>query len=159
MRKNVGTIDATIRITTGLLGLAYGIGKMSSRGGRTPWLLMTLSAMKVAEGITRYCPMLDAIGTDTRTNLQGSMEKAGSKGTSFTDTMIAKAVGNIVGADAPQAKQGQAQGQGMSQQDQRIENDLKEYLAGQGTTTGSYQGGHHPSDAYRADERIYPNYT
>ncbi len=66
MRKNVGTIDATIRITMGLLGLAYGIGKMSQRRGRTPWFLMAMSAMKVAEGTTRYCPMLGAFGLNTR---------------------------------------------------------------------------------------------
>ncbi|WP_134684967.1 YgaP family membrane protein [Brevibacillus migulae] len=157
MRKNVGTIDATIRITMGLLGLAYGIGKMSRRTGRTPWVLMTLSAMKVAEGITRYCPMLDAIGTNTRGNLQGTDEKEGTKATSsFTDTMIAKAVQNMVGTETrtSQAKQG------LSQQDQQIENDLKDYLAGQGTTTPAYhEHQHRPSDAYRADERIYPNYT
>jgi len=66
MRKNVGTIDATIRITMGLLGLAYGIGRMAQRPSRTPWLLMAMSAMKVAEGATRYCPMLGALGISTR---------------------------------------------------------------------------------------------
>jgi hypothetical protein len=67
MRKNVGTVDATIRITLGLLGLAYGIGKMSRKPRRAPWFLMTMSAMKVAEGITRFCPMLYAFGSNTVT--------------------------------------------------------------------------------------------
>ncbi len=67
MRKNVGTVDASIRITIGLLGLAYGIGRMSRRPHRTPWLLMTMSAMKVAEGVTRFCPMLYSMGINTRT--------------------------------------------------------------------------------------------
>jgi len=66
MRKNVGTLDAAIRITVGLLGLAAAIGRMSRRPYRTPWMLMFLSAMKVAEGITRFCPMLYSMGLSTR---------------------------------------------------------------------------------------------
>ncbi|MGC5326202.1 YgaP family membrane protein [Brevibacillus sp. SYSU BS000544] len=65
MQKNVGTVDATIRITLGLLGLTYGVGKMTRRPHRTPWLLMTMSAMKVAEGVTRFCPMLYSAGMNT----------------------------------------------------------------------------------------------
>lgn len=67
MQKNVGTVDATIRITLGLLGLAYGVGKMTRRPHRTPWLLMTMSAMKVAEGVTRFCPMLYSAKMNTLT--------------------------------------------------------------------------------------------
>ncbi|MGE5702693.1 MAG: DUF2892 domain-containing protein [Clostridia bacterium] len=66
MKKNVGKIDALIRITVGLSGLAYAAGKMSRRPYRTPGLLMFLSAMKVAEGITRYCPVLSLFGISTR---------------------------------------------------------------------------------------------
>ncbi|MET3291767.1 UNVERIFIED_CONTAM: hypothetical protein ABID98_004337 [Brevibacillus sp. OAP136] len=66
MQKNVGTIDAVIRITFGLLGLAYGAGKMSRRPYRTPGWLMFLSAMKVAEGVTGFCPMLKMMGASTR---------------------------------------------------------------------------------------------
>lgn len=67
MRKNVGTLDASIRITVGLVGLAFAVGRMSRRPYRTPWMLMFLSAMKVAEGITRFCPMLYSMGLSTRT--------------------------------------------------------------------------------------------
>lgn len=66
MQKNVGTMDAVIRITFGLLGLAYGAGRMSRRPYKTPGLLMFLSAMKVAEGVTRFCPMLKMMGISTR---------------------------------------------------------------------------------------------
>ncbi len=66
MRKNVGTLDATLRLTLGLLGLAYSVGRMSRRPYRTPWILMFLSGMKVAEGITRFCPMLYSMGISTK---------------------------------------------------------------------------------------------
>lgn len=66
MRKNVGTLDAMLRITFGLLGLSYGIGRMARRPSRTPWFLMSMSAMKVAEGVTRFCPMLAMFGRDTK---------------------------------------------------------------------------------------------
>lgn len=59
-------MDAVIRITFGLLGLAYGAGRMSRRPYKTPGLLMFLSAMKVAEGVTRFCPMLKMMGISTR---------------------------------------------------------------------------------------------
>ncbi len=58
MKKNVGEIDRYLRITLGLLMLGQGINRDSS-------LWMALGAMKVAEGITRYCPMLDMLGINT----------------------------------------------------------------------------------------------
>lgn len=67
MRKNIGTWDAIMRITIGLLGLAWSTARMvrhSSRG--LPVLVAILSGMKVAEGITRFCPMLYLL--DLRTN-------------------------------------------------------------------------------------------
>nr|WP_236871204.1 DUF2892 domain-containing protein [Brevibacillus laterosporus] len=68
MKKNVGTVDAFIRITVGLVGFGCAISKMSTyRYGRKPYgLLLLLSAMRVAEGITRFCPILFAFGISTR---------------------------------------------------------------------------------------------
>jgi len=55
MQKNVGTVDAIMRITCGLAVLAW----CASRPKKEfPCLIALLSAMKVAEGITRYCPIL-----------------------------------------------------------------------------------------------------
>lgn len=62
MKKNVGTIDALLRITCGLVGLAWSASR-SRRG--FPFLFAMMSAMKVAEGITRYCPMLALFGKST----------------------------------------------------------------------------------------------
>lgn len=63
MKKNVGTFDATMRITWGLFGLACGISKMTRYPRRgLPVLITMVSAMKVAEGITRWCPLLEMFG-------------------------------------------------------------------------------------------------
>lgn len=51
MKKNVGEFDAYLRITAGLSMLGIGILKASK-------IMIGLGAMKVAEGITRFCPML-----------------------------------------------------------------------------------------------------
>lgn len=63
MRKNVGTYDALMRITCGLTGLAWGISRLVRRPNSSLPLFITMaSAMKVAEGITRFCPMLYLLG-------------------------------------------------------------------------------------------------
>lgn len=55
MQKNIGTIDAILRITCGLAMLAW----CASRSRREfPCFIAIVSAMKVAEGITRFCPIL-----------------------------------------------------------------------------------------------------
>lgn len=56
-KQNIGTINALIRITMGFTGLAVGTVRLVQH----PWrlrdlILVKLSAMKVAEGVTRYCP-------------------------------------------------------------------------------------------------------
>lgn len=66
MERNVGTLDAIMRITCGLTGLAWSTSHMSKRYDRTmPMLVSVYSAMKVAEGITRYCPILDMLNVNS----------------------------------------------------------------------------------------------
>ncbi|SMO74466.1 YgaP family membrane protein [Melghirimyces algeriensis] len=68
MQKNVGTWDAIMRITFGLTGLAVGISQMVRKPNRMMSLMIAmLSGMKVAEGITRFCPMLYVMGISTKT--------------------------------------------------------------------------------------------
>lgn len=58
MKQNVGTINALIRITCGLTMLAWSISKFSLRPYRESYVVvMLLAAMKVAEGIVRFCPV------------------------------------------------------------------------------------------------------
>lgn len=56
--KNVGRMDAYVRISAGLMMISLGI--MKHKG----WMA-ALGSMKVAEGVTRYCPMLDALNLST----------------------------------------------------------------------------------------------
>ncbi|MBA4601067.1 YgaP family membrane protein [Thermoactinomyces mirandus] len=63
MQKNVGTVDALLRITFGLAGLAYCAAQSRHR---FPLFMALISAMKVAEGITRFCPMLAIFGMKSR---------------------------------------------------------------------------------------------
>lgn len=65
MKKNIGTYDALIRITFGLVGLAYCIARANRRKYNFPWIIASVFAMKVGEGILRYCPMLDLLGRNT----------------------------------------------------------------------------------------------
>lgn len=57
-QKNIGRLDAYIRISTGIVITSMGI--MRDKG----WLTV-LGGMKIAEGVTRYCPMLDIMGLST----------------------------------------------------------------------------------------------
>ena len=98
MRKNVGTVDAYIRLTLGILGLAFSTARMVRRPYRTPWLLLFASAMKVAEGVTRFCPMLYATGISTRKGMDSltkttlNVGEKVAKSTSAMGDLIAKTV-------------------------------------------------------------------
>lgn len=60
---NVGNADAMIRLVGGIALLAYGV---SGRLGRTGSMLaLFLGASKVAEGLTRYCPVLGLFGASS----------------------------------------------------------------------------------------------
>lgn len=66
LQKNIGTWDAIMRITGGLTGLAWSTSRMARKPhSYTPLFIAMLSGMKVAEGITRFCPMLYMIGQNT----------------------------------------------------------------------------------------------
>lgn len=56
VKPNIGIIQALIRITCGLTIVAWSATKLVKK----PWsdILTSLGAMKVAEGIVRYCPII-----------------------------------------------------------------------------------------------------
>ncbi|WP_411954830.1 DUF2892 domain-containing protein [Alkalibacillus sp. S2W] len=69
-KQNIGTINALVRITLGLFFISYGTIKATKR----PWhqryyLLILAAAMKVAEGIVRYCPVTDMAKKQINANL------------------------------------------------------------------------------------------
>lgn len=65
MQKNVSTTGALIRITCGLVGLVWSTSYLSRRPSCIrPMLIAVISAMKVAEGITRFCPLKAMLGNN-----------------------------------------------------------------------------------------------
>ncbi|NGQ97020.1 DUF2892 domain-containing protein [Brevibacillus sp. SYP-B805] len=147
MRKNVGTIDATVRITLGFLGLAYGIGRMSRRPYRAPWLLMALSAMKIAEGMTRFCPMLYAMRANT---LKGN----GMKGVWGQIREAGKFVAGATGTRRTAGHESNSAAQPTSPSDLQLEHAIKDYVTEQ--TGSTPPGAGQPSaETSSMDERSY----
>lgn len=65
MRKNVGRADAFMRITCGLAMLTCGGVRLARKCDALSHFIVFAGAMKVAEGITRFCPMLGAMHKST----------------------------------------------------------------------------------------------
>ena len=65
-----------MRITGGLAGLAWSASRMARKPhSYSPLFFAILSGMKVAEGITRFCPVLYMMGQNTlekNSNTQGN---------------------------------------------------------------------------------------
>ncbi|MEJ8547668.1 YgaP family membrane protein [Brevibacillus borstelensis] len=181
MRRNVGTVDAMIRITAGLVGLAYGVGKMSRRPHRTPWLLMTMSAMKVAEGATRFCPMLYAMDTDTVTKkgmnkVIGKMTEAGvraamrqmtgakgaSQETKDTKENMTSEISAAITAGMSPEKVTASTSRELSKEDQQLEAVLRDYVSYSSDdqdTEDQHDLEKKPSERYSRDEHLYPTYS
>lgn len=71
VKPNVGILNALIRITIGLTILAWSTSKLVKHPWRDSYLFAALcGAMKVAEGIVRYCPV-----TALCKSCQGMMEE------------------------------------------------------------------------------------
>lgn len=55
---NIGLISSFVRLTAGFTMLAWGTSKLVKRPfSNSPVIAIVLGAMKVAEGITRFCPL------------------------------------------------------------------------------------------------------
>ncbi|MCM3715530.1 DUF2892 domain-containing protein [Alkalihalobacillus oceani] len=59
MRPNIGRVDALCRITAGFTLLAWATAKLARNPSHSlPLLGAVMGGMKVAEGITRFCPLV-----------------------------------------------------------------------------------------------------
>lgn len=62
-KQNISIINALMRITCGFTFLTWATSKMVKK----PWknqsylFIVVLSAMKIGEGILRYCPVVDVM--------------------------------------------------------------------------------------------------
>lgn len=60
MGPNIGIINALMRLTVGFTVLAWITSKMVRRPYRDSYLVVAmLAAMKIGEGILKYCPLTD----------------------------------------------------------------------------------------------------
>lgn len=58
MKQNIGIVNALIRITIGLTILSWSTAKLVKMPWRDSYLFMAMcGAMKVGEGIVRFCPV------------------------------------------------------------------------------------------------------
>ncbi|WP_163100829.1 YgaP family membrane protein [Peribacillus alkalitolerans] len=58
VKSNIGIINALIRITVGFTLLSLVTAKMVKRPYKESYILIAMmAAMKIAEGILRYCPL------------------------------------------------------------------------------------------------------
>jgi hypothetical protein len=72
MKQNIGILNALLRITCGLTVLAWSTAKMTRRPFHESYILTAfLGAMKVAEGITKYCPVTDLMQKSQKLNELG----------------------------------------------------------------------------------------
>lgn len=100
MQQNIGILDRYVRITGGLLIYAGGfqMRRSFSRGA-----LLTLGAMKVAEGISGWCPLLYAMGVQTLEDEVQSTAKPQAKNDATTDATTGEHAQNH--SSRPQASQ------------------------------------------------------
>ncbi len=100
MKQNIGIINALIRITVGITMVSLAASKLVRR----PWCSSAkftafLGAMKIAEGILRFCPVTEAMKLGKYMNVAKIMTKGMNfmnlpemNGTKKKDTTIQEAI-------------------------------------------------------------------
>ncbi|KQL17760.1 DUF2892 domain-containing protein [Cytobacillus solani] len=77
IKPNIGIVNALIRITCGLTLVACSTAKLTKKPWRESYMILAfLGAMKVAEGIVRFCPITALF--ENRQELLGSMNQNGN---------------------------------------------------------------------------------
>ncbi|PLT28616.1 YgaP family membrane protein [Peribacillus deserti] len=75
VKANIGIVNALVRITCGFTMLAWSTAKLSKKPNRSRYLMVAMmSAMKIGEGITRYCPVTDLLQQSLEMNKQNQQE-------------------------------------------------------------------------------------
>jgi hypothetical protein len=71
VKQNIGMVNALVRIAIGLTVLAWSTAKLVKKPWCNSYLLIAfMGAMKVAEGIVRYCPLTDYLKSQQEQPLQ-----------------------------------------------------------------------------------------
>lgn len=72
MKPNISVMNAIMRITCGLTVLAWATSRLSRRRSCISYIFVALlGAMKVAEGIHRYCPVTDILKQNVSIKVKG----------------------------------------------------------------------------------------
>lgn len=96
---NIGTINALIRIAAGFTLLSWATAKLVKRPWRESYLfIIMIAAMKIAEGIVRYCPitalfencqiMNDVNKNEVKTEIMNNDDVKGEKTEMTEDTTL-----------------------------------------------------------------------
>jgi hypothetical protein len=87
VKPNIGILNALLRITIGLTILSWSTAKLVKKPWCNSYLFYALmGAMKVAEGIVRYCPITDYIQSQQNQPLQ--LQEPQQKESSFRAPII-----------------------------------------------------------------------
>ncbi|MDF2947539.1 MAG: hypothetical protein K0S51_2218 [Bacillales bacterium] len=78
MRPNISIINALVRLTFGFTLLAWVTAQLTKRNhSNAMWMFAIVAAMKVGEGITRFCPLtfiFDRYKDDVKEAVQNTTE-------------------------------------------------------------------------------------
>jgi len=78
IKHNIGILNALVRITIGLSVLAWSTAKHTKMPWRDSYVLLgVLGAMKVAEGIVRFCPIVALY--EREQNLRGNQNQSSNE--------------------------------------------------------------------------------
>lgn len=75
MQKNIGTADQYLRLVSGIVALTS--AGQCRRNTLLQATLMAYGAMKVAEGVTGWCPVMHALGVRTDQSSSQSNSRSG----------------------------------------------------------------------------------
>ncbi|RDI36696.1 DUF2892 family protein [Falsibacillus pallidus] len=154
LKQNIGIANALIRITIGLTVVAFSTAKLTRRPWKNSYLLLAmLGAMKVGEGILRYCPITAMFengsmgsfmgkgeGKDAGYRSQGhdgqqqnqkheSSHAGGGAGSSMGPGLdaVMKSFQNELGEDAPKVSRSNQQGESQDEFSPEVEAVVKSF--------------------------------
>ncbi|WP_026695291.1 YgaP family membrane protein [Peribacillus kribbensis] len=80
VKPNIGIINALIRLTCGFTLLAWSTARLAKRPNKNRYLLTAMmSAMKIGEGIVRYCPVTELMQQSKEMTQQNQQGQQGQK--------------------------------------------------------------------------------
>ncbi|TYR79132.1 DUF2892 domain-containing protein [Priestia megaterium] len=76
MKPNIGIVNALIRLTVGFTLLSWATSRLTRRPYCNSYLFLAfLAAMKIAEGITRFCPLTLVYNSYQEQNCKNDQEE------------------------------------------------------------------------------------